>query len=203
MLCVARARTVTVIVWVPALPPIDATIGIKTANATICWMVASNSVLLIVRMELPTRPASTRPPLLATPGGVARRHLLAPAGRTNSCQKLLCPAAGPPITATAHVPVAVTREVARAPLELYEVDDSGLDRLDRAVLTAVVRRFGGGPVGLNSIAAAISEEKDAIEDIYEPFLIQIGFIDRTPRGRVATARAYNYFGLTAPGRGLW
>ena len=58
-------------------------------------------------------------------------------------------------------------------------------------------------MGINSIAAAISEEKDAIEDIYEPFLIQIGFLDRTPRGRVATARAYNYFGLTAPGRGLW
>ena len=68
----------------------------------------------------------------------------------------------------------------------------------------IIDKFGGGPVGLNSLAAAIGEEKDAIEDIYEPYLIQIGFLDRTPRGRVATARAYEYFGLTAPGKDrLW
>jgi Holliday junction DNA helicase RuvB len=78
-------------------------------------------------------------------------------------------------------------------------------RADRRVLRTIIDKFGGGPVGLGTIAAAISEEKDAIEDIYEPFLIQIGFLDRTPRGRVATARAYDYFGLTAPGRDsrLW
>jgi Holliday junction DNA helicase RuvB len=72
-------------------------------------------------------------------------------------------------------------------------------------LLTIIDKFGGGPVGLGSIAAAISEERDAIEDIYEPFLIQIGFLDRTPRGRVATARAYDYFGLHAPERDqrLW
>ena len=72
--------------------------------------------------------------------------------------------------------------------------------MDRRILTALVKKFNGGPVGLNSIATAISEEKEAIEDIYEPYLIQLGFLDRTPRGRVATPRAYEYFGLPAPDR---
>src|SRR5262249_24958887 len=99
----------------------------------------------------------------------------------------------------------ITTEVARAALRLLQVDDHGLDDIDRQLLRTIIDQFGGGPVGGNSIAAAISEEKDAIEDIYEPFLIQIGFLDRTPRGRVATSRAYDYFGLTAPGRDsrLW
>jgi Holliday junction DNA helicase RuvB len=99
----------------------------------------------------------------------------------------------------------ITLEVADAGLKLLEVDEQGLDEVDRKLLRAVIEKFGGGPVGLNTIAAAISEEKDAIEDIYEPFLIQIGFLDRTPRGRVATARAYGYFGLQQPGRDsrLW
>ena len=99
----------------------------------------------------------------------------------------------------------ITPDVAQAALRLLEVDDQGFDEADRRLLRAIIDRFGGGPVGLNSIAAAISEEKDAIEDIYEPFLIQVGFLDRTPRGRVATARAYDYFGLTAPSRNsrLW
>jgi holliday junction DNA helicase RuvB len=97
----------------------------------------------------------------------------------------------------------ITAEVADEALKLLEVDEHGFDEVDRKLLRTIIDKFGGGPVGVNSIAAAISEEKDAIEDIYEPFLIQIGFLDRTPRGRVATARAYNYFGLTAPGRGLW
>ena len=95
---------------------------------------------------------------------------------------------------------AVTHDVARRALDLLEVDDRGFDEADRRLLRAIIEKFGGGPVGLNTIAAAISEEKDAIEDIYEPFLMQIGFLDRTPRGRVATARAYDFFGLTAPGR---
>ena len=95
---------------------------------------------------------------------------------------------------------AITVDVARRALEMLEVDDNGFDEADRRLLRAIIDKFGGGPVGLNSIAAAISEEKEAIEDIYEPFLIQIGFLDRTPRGRVATARAYDYFGLTAPER---
>lgn len=92
----------------------------------------------------------------------------------------------------------VTRDVARKGLELLEVDENGFDESDRRLLLAIIENFGGGPVGLTSIAAAISEEKDAIEDIYEPFLIQIGFLERTPRGRVATARAYDFFGRRFP-----
>jgi holliday junction DNA helicase RuvB len=87
---------------------------------------------------------------------------------------------------------------ARAGLGLLEVDEHGFDEIDRKLLRTIIDKFSGGPVGLNTIAAAISEEKDAIEDIYEPFLIQAGFLDRTPRGRVATLRAYDYFGLDAP-----
>ena len=94
----------------------------------------------------------------------------------------------------------ITLPVAEAGLSLLEVDANGFDEIDRRLLRTIIDKFGGGPVGLNTIAAAISEEKDAIEDIYEPFLIQIGFLDRTPRGRVATARAYEYFGLHAPDR---
>ncbi len=94
----------------------------------------------------------------------------------------------------------ITRPVAQEALKLLEVDANGFDEADRRLLRAIIDKFGGGPVGLNSIAAAISEEKEAIEDIYEPFLIQIGFLDRTPRGRVATARAYEYFGMPAPDR---
>ncbi len=99
----------------------------------------------------------------------------------------------------------ITNDVAHAALKLLEVDEHGFDEIDRKLLRTIIDKFGGGPVGINTIAAAISEEKDAIEDIYEPFLIQIGFLDRTPRGRVATPRAYGYFGLEAPGRDsrLW
>jgi len=99
----------------------------------------------------------------------------------------------------------ITAAVARDALELLEVDAHGFDEVDRTLLRTIIDKFGGGPVGVNSLAAAINEQRDAIEDIYEPFLIQAGFLDRTPRGRVATARAYEYFGLAAPGRGsgLW
>ena len=99
----------------------------------------------------------------------------------------------------------ITLAVAEAGLTLLEVDEHGFDEIDRRVLRTIIEKFGGGPVGLSTISAAISEEKDAIEDIYEPFLIQIGFLARTPRGRVATARAYEYFGLHAPDRDqrLW
>jgi Holliday junction DNA helicase RuvB len=99
----------------------------------------------------------------------------------------------------------VTVDVAHRGLALLEVDEHGFDEIDRRLLRTIIDKFGGGPVGLGTIAAAISEEKDAIEDIYEPFLMQIGFLDRTPRGRVATARAYEYFGLTSPGKDprLW
>jgi Holliday junction DNA helicase RuvB len=99
----------------------------------------------------------------------------------------------------------ITADVARDAMALLEVDANGFDEIDRRLLRTIIDKFSGGPVGVNSLAAAIHEEKDAIEDIYEPFLIQAGFLDRTPRGRVATARAYEYFGLTAPGRDtrLW
>ena len=99
----------------------------------------------------------------------------------------------------------ITMAVATDALKLLEVDDQGFDEVDRNLLRTIIDKFNGGPVGVNSLAAAIHEEKDAIEDIYEPFLIQAGFLDRTPRGRVATARAYQYFGLTPPGKDsrLW
>jgi Holliday junction DNA helicase RuvB len=99
----------------------------------------------------------------------------------------------------------ITLEVALAGLKLLEVDEYGFDEVDRKLLRTIIEKFSGGPVGVNSLAAAISEERDAIEDMYEPYLIQIGFLDRTPRGRVATVRAYEYFGLHAPDRDqkLW
>jgi len=99
----------------------------------------------------------------------------------------------------------IDAEVARRAMEMLEVDENGFDDADRRLLKAIIDKFGGGPVGLNSLAAAISEEKEAIEDIYEPFLIQAGFLDRTTRGRVVTQRAYEYFGLDAPDRNsrLW
>ncbi|MEP6782807.1 MAG: Holliday junction branch migration DNA helicase RuvB [Acidobacteriota bacterium] len=97
----------------------------------------------------------------------------------------------------------VTLDVARAALQLLDVDAYGFDESDRRLLLTVIDKFGGGPVGLGSLAAALSEEADAIEDIYEPYLIQSGFLERTPRGRLATARAYEYFGRTMPGRSLF
>jgi holliday junction DNA helicase RuvB len=98
----------------------------------------------------------------------------------------------------------ITMAVAQAALAMLEVDAHGFDEIDRRLLRTIIDKFGGGPVGVATLAAAMSEEKDAIEEIYEPFLIQIGFLDRTPRGRVATARAYEYFGLTSPGKDrLW
>ncbi len=93
----------------------------------------------------------------------------------------------------------VTGAIARAGLELFEVDAEGLDKLDLAVLSTIVRKFGGGPVGLSTLAAAIGEETDTIEDVVEPFLMQLGFLKRTPRGRVATERALRHLGLTLDG----
>ena len=92
----------------------------------------------------------------------------------------------------------VTREVARAALAVYDVDELGLDRLDRAVLDALVRRFGGGPVGLSTLAVAVSEEPETVEDVAEPFLVRTGLVARTPRGRVATPAAWAHLGLQPP-----
>jgi Holliday junction DNA helicase RuvB len=89
---------------------------------------------------------------------------------------------------------------ARTALEMLEVDAHGFDELDRRLLRTIIDKYDGGPVGLNTLAAALAEEQDALEEVYEPFLIQIGFLDRTPRGRVATRLAYQHFGLEMPRR---
>jgi Holliday junction DNA helicase RuvB len=92
----------------------------------------------------------------------------------------------------------ITGAVADDALKLLAVDDFGFDEVDRKLLLTIIEKFSGGPVGLGTLAASIGEESDAIEDIYEPYLLQIGFIDRTPRGRVATPHAYKHFGLDRP-----
>jgi Holliday junction DNA helicase RuvB len=94
---------------------------------------------------------------------------------------------------------AITGDIARAGLQVFEVDEEGLDRLDHAILTTIVTKFSGGPVGLSTLAASVGEEPDTIEDVVEPYLLQLGFLQRTPRGRVVTARAYAHLGVTAPG----
>jgi len=92
----------------------------------------------------------------------------------------------------------ITAAVADAALSMLDVDKVGLDPMDRRLLETIIHKFGGGPVGLESVAAAIGEEKDTIEDVIEPYLIQQGYIQRTPRGRIATLNTYAHFGLTAP-----
>ncbi len=90
---------------------------------------------------------------------------------------------------------AITEEVAKEALALLEVDEMGLDQVDRKVLLTIIKKFDGGPVGLDTIAAATGEEADTIMDVYEPYLLQLGFLDRTPRGRVATRQAYEHLGI--------
>jgi holliday junction DNA helicase RuvB len=92
-------------------------------------------------------------------------------------------------------------EISRRGLEMMNVDEFGFDEIDRKILLTIIEKFGGGPVGVNTISAAISEQKDAIEDIYEPYLIQIGFLNRTPRGRTVTRRAYEHFGFKPGSQG--
>ncbi|KRA32659.1 MULTISPECIES: Holliday junction branch migration DNA helicase RuvB [unclassified Nocardioides] len=92
----------------------------------------------------------------------------------------------------------VTHEVAQAALDLYEVDSLGLDRLDRGVLDVLCRRFGGGPVGVSTLAVAVGEERETVEEVAEPFLVRNGFLARTPRGRIATPAAWIHLGLTPP-----
>lgn len=86
--------------------------------------------------------------------------------------------------------------VAKAALDLLQVDHFGLDEVDRKIMMTVIEKYGGGPVGLSTIAASIDEQPDTIEEVYEPYLMQLGFLDRTPRGRVATQRSFDYFGIT-------
>jgi len=92
-------------------------------------------------------------------------------------------------------------ETAHLALDLLEVDRFGLDEIDQKIMQTVLEKYGGGPVGLNTIAASIDEEPDTIEEVYEPYLIQLGFLDRTPRGRVATDRAFDYFQVARRMRG--
>jgi Holliday junction DNA helicase RuvB len=92
----------------------------------------------------------------------------------------------------------VTADTAAAALDLLEVDHVGLDRLDREILRTICEKFGGGPVGLSTLAASIGEEQDTVEDVYEPYLLQRGLIERTPRGRAATKRAFEHLGLAPP-----
>jgi Holliday junction DNA helicase RuvB len=94
----------------------------------------------------------------------------------------------------------VTLEAAADALVLFEVDERGLDRVDLSILTALVERFDGGPVGLTTISAAVGEDTGTIEEVYEPYLLQIGFLQRTPRGRMATEAAYRHLGLAPDGR---
>ncbi len=94
----------------------------------------------------------------------------------------------------------IDRQTAHAALEMLEVDAHGFDELDRRILRTIIEKYDGGPVGLNTLAAALSEEQETLEDVYEPFLMQIGFLDRTPRGRMATRLAYEHLGIPLPGR---
>ena len=102
--------------------------------------------------------------------------------------------------AQVHADGLVTLDIARAALELYEVDGLGLDRLDRAVLDVLCVRFDGGPVGVSTLAVAVGEEKETVEEVAEPFLVRMGFLARTPRGRVATPAAWAHLGLGTPSR---
>jgi Holliday junction DNA helicase RuvB len=92
----------------------------------------------------------------------------------------------------------ITHDMAKRALAMLDVDPEGFDLMDRKLLEAVIHRFDGGPVGLDNIAASIGEERDTIEDVIEPYLIQQGFLQRTPRGRIATLAAYRHLGVTPP-----
>ncbi|MBR7784273.1 Holliday junction DNA helicase RuvB C-terminal domain-containing protein, partial [Undibacterium luofuense] len=92
----------------------------------------------------------------------------------------------------------ITKAIADAALRMLDVDQAGFDLMDRKLLEAILFKFGGGPVGLDNVAAAIGEERDTIEDVLEPYLIQQGYLQRTPRGRIATALAYQHFGVAMP-----
>jgi Holliday junction DNA helicase RuvB len=96
-------------------------------------------------------------------------------------------------------PGVVSGEIAHQALDLLGVDHAGLDRLDREILRAICEKFGGGPVGLSTLAVAVGEEQDTIEDVYEPYLLQRGLIERTPRGRAATRHAFQHLGVEPPG----
>ena len=95
----------------------------------------------------------------------------------------------------------ITRNVADAALKLLRIDDLGLDDMDRAIILTLIQKFGGGPVGLSSLSVAVGEERQTLEEVHEPYLIQIGFLKRTSTGRMATHLAYRHFGIAAPVEG--
>jgi Holliday junction DNA helicase RuvB len=136
----------------------------------------------------------------------------------DGCDEIACRARGTPRIANrllrrvrdyaeVRADGVITRDVARAALDALEVDERGLDQTDRTLLLAIIQKFDGGPVGLDTLAASTSEEAETIEDVYEPYLLQLGFIARTPRGRIATRLAHEHLGLpyrAEPGQfGLW
>ena len=95
----------------------------------------------------------------------------------------------------------ISREIAKDALQLLDVDQFGLDDMDSRILKTIIEKFDGGPVGVTTIAAAVGEDAGTIEEVYEPFLVQNGFLQRTPRGRMATAQAYKHFGFSMPSGG--
>jgi len=105
-----------------------------------------------------------------------------------------------PLIAQVRAAGTITLPVAHAGLELLEVDEHGFDEVDRKLLRTIIEKFGGGPVGVASIAASMGEDRGTLEDLYEPYLIQAGFLQRTPRGRIASAAAYRHLGIVAPPR---
>lgn len=106
--------------------------------------------------------------------------------------------AGSPRPGAAHAPLPIDHDLALHALQRLDVDERGLDEMDKKIMEVVIGKFKGGPVGISALAVAVGEEQDTIEEIYEPFLIQEGFLDRTPRGRMATSNAYKHLGLKAP-----
>jgi len=98
---------------------------------------------------------------------------------------------------------SITRAGAQGALDKLEVDHHGLDEMDRRILSTMIERFGGGPVGLSALAHSLGEDKGTLEDLYEPFLLQAGFLQRTPKGRVASALAYRHLGLSPAGGSLF
>ena len=149
----------------------------------------------------PRRPGAHRHPL----GARARRARSTPAARAPSPSAPAAPRAWPTACcsrvrdyAEVHGGGAIDATVAGAALDLLEVDGEGLDRLDREILSVVCTQFSGGPVGLSTLAVAVQEEADTIEDVYEPYLLQRGFLQRTPRGRCATVHAFRHLGLEPP-----
>jgi Holliday junction DNA helicase RuvB len=133
-------------------------------------------------------------------------HILGVEAENEGLREIACRARGTPRVANRLLKRArdyaqvlsdgiITREVALAALDKLEVDPLGLDEIDHRLLRSIIEKFGGGPVGLETIAASISEEADTIMDVYEPYLLQLGFLDRTPRGRMATPLAYKHLGI--------